>query len=282
MSSAHSNSAEASETTIVVDGHVHVHDCYELEPFLRAAVRRLNRVELPFPGPREGVLMLTECSHENFFERTRENLAQGGEGTFLAEGFRLHATDEPASLRVSGGEITLTFVAGCQVATTDGLEVLMLATDRRVPDGLSMRETLDRSVESGGLSVIPWGVGKWWGGRGKLMRDLIQEYADRGLFLGDESGRPWFWPRPGLIDEAAGAGVRDLPGTDPLPFRGEEPKVGRMGFALRAGWDPARPAGSLMEALGRSGEQPHRFARLESAIPFFHNQFRMQLRKRQG
>lgn len=61
----------------------------------------------------------------------------------------------------------------------------------------------------------------------------MQEFRKPTLFLGDEGGRPVFGGYPHPFGRAARLGVRDLPGTDPLPFAHDVTKVGRMGFRAR-------------------------------------------------
>jgi hypothetical protein len=128
--------------------------------------------------------------------------------------------------------------------------------------------------------VIPWGPGKWFFRRGRLLNELLQEFRSPTLFLGDEGGRPGFWGYPTQFTQAARLGVRDLPGTDPLPFAHDVHKVGRMGFRVRIDLDEARPAASLMRALTDQSVPLERFATLESPLMFVRNQIGMQLRKR--
>ncbi len=109
----------------------------------------------------------------------------------------------------------------------------------------------------------------------------MEERRDPLFFLGDEGGRPAFWPYPRHFREAAAAGIRDLPGTDPLPFPHDIEKVGRVGICLSMSFDEAKPAKSLLTAL-RANEHFKRFARLEPPGRFVRNQLAMQLRKRQS
>ena len=77
-----------------------------------------------------------------------------------------------------------------------------------------------------------------------------------------------------------GWGVRDLPGTDPLPFPHDVDKVGRMGLKVAVDLDLARPGASLLRALSDAGAPLERFATLEPPLRFVRNQIGMQLRKR--
>ncbi len=128
--------------------------------------------------------------------------------------------------------------------------------------------------------VIPWGAGKWFFGRGKLLSQLLREHRAPPFFLGDEGGRPAFWRYPRHFKEAARLGVRDLPGTDPLPFAHDVDKVGRVGFRAQMNLDEKRPARSLLQVLEDGSTPLERFARLEPFTRFVRNQVGMQLRKR--
>jgi hypothetical protein len=74
--------------------------------------------------------------------------------------------------------------------------------------------------------------------------------------------------------------VRDLPGTDPLPFPHDVAKVGRMGLKVSIDLDPGRPGESLLRALTQIEAPLQRFATLEPPLRFVRNQIGMQLRKR--
>jgi hypothetical protein len=113
-----------------------------------------------------------------------------------------------------------------------------------------------------------------------LLSELVAEFRSPTLFLGDEGGRPIFWGYPQHFARAARLGVRDLPGTDPLPFPHDVTKVGRMGFRVHIDLDRTHPAASLLSALRRPDITFQRFAALESPLRFVRNQIGMQLRKR--
>jgi hypothetical protein len=178
------------------------------------------------------------------------------------------------------GQQELYIVAGRQIACREGLEVLVLGTTHRFADGRPIREVLRESEALGVPRVIPWGPGKWFFRRGRLLNELIAEFRKPTLFLGDEGGRPAFWGYPQHFAQAARLGVRDLPGTDPLPFPHDVGKVGRMGLKVAVDLDPARPGASLLRALTEVGAPLERFATLEPPLRFVRNQIGMQLRKR--
>jgi hypothetical protein len=158
--------------------------------------------------------------------------------------------------------------------------VLILGTREKFRDGGPIRNVLENAASLGLPHVIPWGLGKWFFQRGKLLSALMREYRKPTLFLGDEGGRPGFWPYPSHFREGAGLGVRDLPGTDPLPFPHDVSKVGRVGIRVPIELDEQQPARSLLSVLSDGRTPLDRFASLEPPIMFVRNQVAMQLRKR--
>lgn len=269
-----------------VDAHVHLHQCYDPDDLLRNAYDNLATASTRKP-PGGGVayfLLLAECAPDDCFGALHA-LAHGGAPSAAPSALRLRrwtvaptAEDISVVARDAGREIFI--VAGRQVACREGLEVLVLGTTRRFADGRPIREVLHEADALGVPRVIPWGPGKWFFSRGRLLNALVEEFRKPTLFLGDEGGRPAFWGYPQHFTHAARLGVRDLPGTDPLPFPHDVGKVGRMGFKVAVDLDPARPGESLLRALTQAGAYFERFATLEPPLRFVRNQIGMQLRKR--
>ncbi len=303
--------------TAIVDAHVHLHTCYQADELLDNASGNLSRARtnVPLTGPRALYLLLAECRDDDCFSQLRA-LALGQQpGHALDEqpgqaarersgpAARAHSgpaagepagkplqlkawsaapTAEESSVVVTKGGQQLFIVAGRQVACREGLEVLILGTTQRFEDGRPIRELLSETDPLGVPRVIPWGPGKWLFSRGRLLNRLLEEFRKPTLFLGDEGGRPGFWGYPSHFAIAARMGVRDLPGTDPLPFSHDVTKVGRMGFTIPVDLDPARPAASLIRSLTDPASTFERFATLEPPLRFVRNQIGMQLRKRRS
>jgi hypothetical protein len=272
-----------SAVTAVVDAHVHIHPCYQPDELLSNAHKNLSAAQdgrVSSEG-RALFLLMTECAGDDCFAALYAH-AHGGDGSqsLSLRQWRASPTHEEDSVLASSGARELFIVGGRQVACREGLEVLVLGTTRRLSDGLPIREVLAETAPWGVPRVIPWGPGKWFFRRGRLLNELVEEFGSPTLFLGDEGGRPVFWGYPQHFGRAARRGVRDLPGTDPLPFPHDVTKVGRMGFRVHIDLDRARPAASLLGALRQGSSALERFAVLESPLRFVRNQIGMQLRKR--
>jgi len=271
------------QPALLIDAHVHLHDCFAPDGFLEHAHRNFERAgQRREWAPALGVLMLTESAGADWFGR----LASTAAGAMASRAQRLgpwsiEETTDPDALLARGGSRRLLLVAGRQIVAREGLEVLLLGARAAVPDGRPIREVLAEGERLGALRVIPWGAGKWLFARGRLLSTLIAAARPGdGFFLGDGSGRPFFWTRPRHFEEAEGQGVRVLPGTDPLPFPAQVSRAGSYGFRLEGVVDLTRPAEGIKAALRDPTSRITPFGRLERLAPFVRHQVAMQRLKR--
>lgn len=253
---------DPSSSVALVDSHVHFHACYDLPAFLNGALRNFRKAGQAGTG----YLLLTESAGVHWFRRWRGGLKTGG--------WRFELTmEEESLLAVNGVGERLVLVAGRQIVVRERLEVLALGKDLELPDGLTLRETLERVREIGALPVLPWGFGKWWGRRGAVVAETLDQ--DGELFLGDNGGR--LGREPALFQQARRLGIRLLPGSDPLPFSRHEGLAGSYGFMLTHAVDLDRPAETLVRRIRESG-QPRVFGRRAGLPRFLRDQVGMQLR----
>lgn len=264
---------------LLVDSHVHFYSCFDRDAFFegawanfRGAASRLD----PPAAEAMGCLLLTETASDHYFRSWHEAAARPGGNGWT---FRRTAEDHSLLARRNDGK-TLVIVAGRQVATIDGLEVLALCQDGEFATGLAMVEALEAVRQSGAVPVLPWGFGKWSFRRGALVAELLDSSSHPDLFLGDNGGRLGLAPAPKLFRRAEQKGVLVLPGSDPLPFSEQATRAGSYGFVLSADIDLQRPAAQLAATLRGTSQQPAVFGRLETLGRFFKNQLAMQLRKR--
>lgn len=237
---------------ISFDAHVHIHETFSLDRLLdcaRGNFARLAPSEGDGSRDRQMALLLSEMKETDYFTRLREKA--GGAGHTTAGGWHVACTGEAESLRLTRDDWSgrLFLLAGRQVVSAERIEVLTLATAAKVPDGLSLARTVEAVRGHGGLAVLPWGVGKWLGKRGKMIDDFVQRAAAKGLFVGDNGGRPLFWPAPRLFMTAATRGIRLLPGSDSLPLPAEESRVGGYGGSISGEIRETHPAEDLRRLL---------------------------------
>jgi hypothetical protein len=263
--------------TLLVDAHVHVHDCFDERVFFDSALANLE-VAASRRGNGHGWLgciLFTESAGRDVFADLK------GRTRAPADAWRFRATAEDCSLiACRDGEESLVLVAGRQIVSTEHIEVLALGATATLPDGQTLIETLAAVRAVGALPVLPWGFGKWLGIRGRLVAGQIATGRPGELFLGDNGGRPAMFPRPRLFARAEARGLAVLPGSDPLPFAREVAKAARYGFVLEGPFDAAAPFAAIRRVLTGLSASPEPFGRLERWSTFVHRQIAMQLGKR--
>lgn len=259
---------------MLIDGHVHLHPSHPVEAALDAAARNFERAaaRLGSTAPRHAALWLVETPAESASTRLRG--AEAGH-------WQLNEHDEVTwrLQRADGAQLTL--IRGRQVATSDGLEVLLVGTADAVPEGRSLRETIESHLERRVLVMIPWGFGKWTGGRGRAVARAYDTYGPQGLRLADTGVRPRWLPTPDLLRRSAADGKPVFVGSDPFPFRETADRIGSAGFVARdlplgSGWH------EMFAALRDPGGSLERFGRPVGTVRFLRLQVQMQHRKHFG
>ena len=271
-----------SERLLAVDGHVHVHHCFPLDRFLEQAFANMGRAERGVDGEEAstGILLLSESRDVNRFREMRSIAeAEGRLG-----GWALRTTDEAESMVISPATGDhqvldgLVLVAGRQIVVKEGLEVLALSTDDDFRDGAGLTDTIRKVRESGAVPVLPWGFGKWWFRRGRLLTKLLQGVNAGDFLLGDNAIRPRGVPSPTHFALAADRGIGVLCGTDPLPFPADVRRAGRFGTLVPgSSFDLNKPAAALRRKLRHLPPDTHTFGRRESLPRFLEAQLRMRL-----
>ena len=280
------NPTESSDpvSLILVDTHVHFHAGHDPECLLDSASVNFGATarSLAEKASWEGVLVLTDDVGEPGFEAFLEYaLLKPNDGSPGIGRWTFQNPDEDTTLHLrSDDDETLYLIAGRQIRTEDGLEILALGTRNQFSNHRSISTILRDVREAGALAVLPWGAGKWLGARRDNIRLVIDSCETCGLFLSDSGNRPVFWSKSSLFDLAADRGIRNLPGSDPLPLPGEHARVGTCGFALPGELDLARPSEDLKERLRNPTSDIQPFLRRERTLRFLRNQIAMQIKKR--
>lgn len=276
--------ADAGAGTLLVDGHVHVHACH-------SPGRVFERAHANFEQARRALrcaaavtrycLLLVETRADDAFGALARAAERDERIDAPTLAWRVRVTREPQVLEVHRADgASLSIVGGYQIETRERVELLALGTRERVPDGEEFYATLAAVVAAGALAVAPWGFGKWWGARGRLLERALASAA-RGeltLAVGDSGGRPALVGRPRLLRRAAAAGLPIVAGSDPLPLPSQDARVASYGFALTGLPVDALPWATLREHLVR-GAAPRPFGRLARPLEFVASQVRMQMRR---
>jgi len=213
------------------------------------------------------------------FRRLRDTL-NGSAYDWGNEDWQMRTTAERISVCfTSPNRSPLVAIAGCQIVSREHLEVLALGTRQQFEDSQPARTLLQKVARAGAIPVLPWGVGKWLGRRGQLVEELIEDPDLPPFFLGDSAHRPTFWPQPSQFRRAEEQGVRNLSGSDPLPFPGEVQRAGSFGVVLDGSLNLERPAQDLKQKLLDPSTTFRQFGEGEAPARFVRNQLKMQFRK---
>jgi hypothetical protein len=233
--------------TLIADTHVHVYPCHSPAAVVDRAHRRFARMA---PGAAR-VLCLAERSDCDFFE-----CVVGGAGAPRPATDFMPGSEDGCVVAMQSGCPPLYVLAGWQVKPREGIEILALCCRERIEDGLPADETISRIRERGGAAVVPWAVGKWLFGRGRLVRELFGRAAPGELAAADTTMRPTIWPEPAPMRLARRRGLRVVAGSDPLPFAGEEQRVGMLATRWDVALDESRPVSSVRALFGADAPPP--------------------------
>ncbi len=218
---------------IVADTHVHLYPAlYDTGRQLAAALANLAAAA---PEADARLLCLTERAGQRVFADWRG-------GAPLPAGWSAAPGDDPDALTLSHADGALILIAGRQIVTAERIEVLALGRDLDAADGLPLDETLARVRAGGAIPVLPWGLGKWWGRRGTIVQNCLDNHSPESLVCADTCLRPAGFPTPAILRTARLRGFSILFGTDPLPRPGEEHITGRWATHWEADWDATHPA----------------------------------------
>jgi hypothetical protein len=200
----------------VLDTHLHLYHGYDLGVFLRTLARRVKDVPDVAPDAIMGGV-IADTDRCRGWEMVRDGAFPG------VREFSVTQVDGEALL-VDVDGVMLHLFRGCQVVTHERVEVLGVVPRAEVAAGQALKATLDEIVSLGGIPVLPWSPGKWWGRRGKLVRDAYRNYPE--VWAGDIPMR--WWGR--TLDLGWGPGARRcqrvVRGSDPLPIHGDEARAG--------------------------------------------------------
>lgn len=253
---------------LLVDGHVHLYPCFDPDRFLAAAHSNLTAAARQIGGVSAGALLFTETARDFAFDALKSGaLAHSGWIVESAEG------DPALVLRSAEGGLPLVIVAGRQIQTKERIEVLAVGSEAPPPpDGTPLADVLATLAANGVPMILPWGVGKWMGERGRIVARTFAETP--GLLAGDNAGRPLGWRAPEIFSKWP-----VLPGSDPLPYPGAEANVGSYGFVLEGPVDLSRPGAVIRDRLSGLADSPARFGSRAGPVDFVTSRVRFRMAK---
>lgn len=143
--------------------------------------------------------------------------------------------------------------SGRQIVTAERIEILALTVDIEVMKDTPAEDVVKTVLDAGGIPVLSWAPGKWFLGRKKVVRQLIDSFDSGKLLIGDSTLRPTVWAEPLLMQVARSRGFAVVAGSDPLPFSGEEKYMGTYASVLDGPFDPDKPVSCIRKILTTSG-----------------------------
>ena len=275
---------DSQPSLILVDAHVHLHHCFSLQTVLDSALQNFQdnfqhmTTGLQYPL---GVLFINEIGSQNSFAQLRADISS--KQAVILDDWTLKITPEQESLvaqHSSGQQILL--IVGRQIVTSENIEVLSLFSSKTIPEQQSLEKTLLNVSTAEGLAVLPWGFGKWFGKRGKLVNQMIQARDQTEILIGDNGNRPSFWINPVYLNKAKRKGIKVLPGTDPLPLAAEVHRPGSFGFYTQGIIQANRPAACLKQILIDPNISLQPYGSLETPFRFINNQIQFRLQKKKS
>lgn len=265
---------------IIIDAHAHIYPCFNLDDFIFSAFNNLfcdNVASAQPPG--SAVIFLTETADSNYFS-VLKNEKNRTDSSTQPKTWHVVDTGERPSLRIKHSnfpEKELIVVSGQQVVTLEKLEVLSIGCQYPQPEGAALRNTVHSIFSGNGLAILPWGVGKWLGKRGRIIDTFVAAETTPRLFLGDNGSRPRFWKVSRLEQCPKTKRFRLLSGTDPLPLPGEEKRVGSFGSIIQGTLNPEKPFESLKDLLCHPETEINGHGNLQPPLSFIKQQAALRM-----
>jgi hypothetical protein len=248
-----------------IDTHVHVYHCYDPDRFLERVTRNVSGTDV-IP-----VLCLTESAGFDYY-RVLLDYADKCEPV---AGWSVHCLEAQPAVTLTKNNRKIIVIAGRQVISDERLEIIALFSDQDYRDGQQTQAVIDQIVDHGAIAILPWGVGKWLGTRGKIISRLLSSNDPDRLAIADISSRPSAWPAPVQFSQADELGYSCLYGTDPLPLDYEQDRMGSAGVIMDLADNPDIGVSELKTHLLKSPLE--RYGHRISALQFMKDQ--LMLRK---
>jgi len=260
---------------ILVDTHAHYYPfCTFLEYFdsaylnMQSAARTHNN-----SSSFTAVLCLLETRTSHWYQ----DLLEMASAKKTIGNWALEVLNETQLLRLSqnnGKELLV--LPGQQIITAENLELLIIGSTDMIAHDDDIRSYLSKFGPSH-LVIIPWGVGKWLGSRGRIVSELIHQ-KKYDFALGDNSGRTSLWQYVPQFNQAKANNINIIAGSDPLPIHGQHKKIASYGVILTEAMPQQTLAQKLRDVILNSQSNIKQYGRLDNVFQFFTSQLLLRLR----
>jgi len=214
----------------LIDTHVHYYKFCEMPEFFDSAYTNFRNAANDLGASSFTPVM---CLLETGGSHSYQTLLSIAESSSNMGKWMIKPIDDNQSLiltKSKGQELLV--LSGKQVITRENLEVIIIGLCDEVPNNKGIEFYLNEYSDLY-LVILPWGVGKWLGARGRIINDLLKKKGNIPFVLGDNSGRTALWSRISQFQLARSLGINILPGSDPLPISGQYKKVASFGSVIQ-------------------------------------------------
>jgi len=273
---------------ILIDAHVHIQPEFSLENFFSSAWNNFSLAveQSDISGSVDFVLALTEgagCDVFSSLKKLAKPLPEYLNKPSSTASWECYLTAEPDGLIIRKDTASMYLIAGKQLISKENIELLSLFSSAAIENrSLSLQDLALAVSAKGGLPVVPWGVGKWFGERGKTVERLLNTKQHISIFVGDNGNRPIFWPFPALLKNALDLGIPILSGSDPLPLTSHSTRPGSFGaIFMEDELSIEAPIDSLRKIFSKTNEISG-YGLGVGPFQFIIDQLQVNLRKQMG
>ena len=247
-----------------IDGHVHFHTNFSLALALDSAANNFRPI-----NAKTAVLLVAHIGSGDPLARLRKECPFG---------WKTEPADSNSLVLYGSDNMQLVAVAGRQVMTLEKLELLTIGSQVELPHGRALSAAISQASDAGAVPVVPWGFGKWWFKRGKVLAELIASKRDGTWLIGDNGCRPSIW-QPRLLREATSNSIGYLAGSDPLPLQSHQTRIGAFGSLVPMDVDLNRPTEWVRTTLLGHAKSFSTFGRCRTMTEFGKDQLGLRLTK---
>lgn len=225
----------------LIDTHAHYYTFCSFSDYLETSFTNANLAS----GQDNEDALLVLCLMETATSDWYEQLLINAQKKLPLGNWKLTAEDEGNHLRaIDHQRRTVLIIPSHQIISSEKLEVLIIGVRNRIQHGQNAQTYIEKFSDDK-LVILPWGVGKWLGRRGRLIGHLINLWSPHRFVLGDNRGRPLLWSNVPAFKKARQLGIPVIAGSDPLPLSGQQKFSAAYGILT----DEVPPQKNLAEYL---------------------------------
>jgi len=284
---------------IACDTHVHCYNFSELGQQLDFAQSNFAKYA---PSADARILFYTDGYVDRTWLKLNELIGSGLESNSAKNGSWVFALSQDMGLieAVREQDGSVIYIAPARQLNTAGkLEMILLGCDEEIGDKWPANQLI-RVYGDKYVPLMPWGVGKWLGKRGRVLIDLIN-HSSKPFILGDNGGRPFFWPVPHFrfmdaleaqeqVEKSEGDQGQNKPhkwvknrlatmnGSDPLPVSGEICRTASYGILFDMEKGKEISLKNILLQMKETDFEFQNYGKLMGLFPFIIKRIKMLLR----